>query len=61
MEVLETVTDGDQQTYAALDQVKVRCGTVNFESGLQLMLEICSLDTSFAGIYETHRKKLTRY
>ena len=25
------------------------------------MLEICSLDTSFAGIYETHRKKLTRY
>ena len=61
MEVLETVTDGDQQTYAALDQIKVRCGTVNFESGLRLMLEICSLDTSFAGIYETHRKKLTRY
>ena len=61
METLEAATDGDQKTYAALDQVKVRCGTENFESGVQLLSEICCLDVSFAGLKEYHLKKLTRY
>ena len=40
---------------------QVRCGTENFESGLQLLLDVCSLDSSFVGIYESHRRRLTRY
>jgi hypothetical protein len=61
MKTLETATDSDQQTYAALDQIKVRCGSENFESGLRLLKDICSRSDEFRSFEKRCIKDLTRY
>ena len=50
LEIGKTATSVQEKCYSALDQIKVRCGTENFEAGFRLAQDICTLSpTTFTG------------
>lgn len=58
LSVGSTATSGQEKCYSALDQIKVRCGSENFEAGFRLVQDICALSPpTFAG-YEDILKDL---
>ena len=60
LEIAKTATSEQEKCYSALDQIKVRCGSENFEAGIRLTQDICALSpTTFTG-YEENLKTLMK-
>jgi hypothetical protein len=62
LEIMDTATDEQEKCYSALDQIKIRCGTENFEAGSRLVEDICRLSPiAFTGYEETLKKLMTEH
>ena len=62
LEIGSTATSEQEKCYSALDQIKVRCGTENFESGFQLVQTLCAMSpTTFVGYEETLKRLMTEH
>ena len=60
--ITNCATKNQQKTYAALDQIKVRCGSENFQTGRQLLRSLISMEPSdFAGYEQSLIPLLNRY
>ena len=62
LEVCNAATSEQEKCYSALDQIKVRCGSENFETGFRLAQDICALSpTAFTGYEDTLKTLMTRH
>ena len=62
LEIGRTVTSEQEKCYSALDQIKIRCGRENFESGLELVQCICALSPRhFTGYDKTWKSLMTQH
>ena len=62
LEIGETSTSEQEKCYSALDQIKIRCGSENFEAGFKLVQSICALSpTTFTGYEETLKTLMTQH
>ena len=55
-------TSEQEKCYSALDQIKVRCGSENFEAGIRLVQDLCAQSPIvFAGYEQTLRNLITQH
>lgn len=61
-DVSESATKGQQKTFAALDQIKVRCGRENFAKGREIVKALVALNpTVFVGYEDFLLKLIQRF
>ena len=62
MKIGKTETSEQEKCYSALDQIKIRCGSENFEAGFRLAQAICALSPrTFTGYEETLKTLISEH
>ena len=62
LDVTNAATSEQEKCYSALDKIKVRCGSENFEAGFRLTQDICALSpTIFTGYEGTLKSLMTKH
>ena len=62
LEICNATTSDQENYYSTLDQIKVMCGSENFEAGFWLVQDICDLPpTEFTGYEDTLKTLMTQH